>query len=227
MPLSIRERVGRPRSGRPFACAGRGRRDAVPVARQADATPARWSSARARSRRRSSASVPLLINDRVDVALAAGADGVHVGWNDMAPQDARRLLGPDAIIGLTINSPARAECRAARPDRLCRRRRRLWHHVEGRPRSSPIGTDGLARVAAALRARAARLSGLRHCRDHGRERGGGDRGRRRRRVGDFRAVACARSARKRRASCWPLSTRRRPVGNGQDDDRDRRHHRGL
>ncbi|MFC0220765.1 thiamine phosphate synthase [Pseudochelatococcus lubricantis] len=48
--------------------------------------------------------VPLLINDRVDVALAAGADGVHVGQDDMTPADARRLLGPDAIVGLTLNN---------------------------------------------------------------------------------------------------------------------------
>ena len=43
--------------------------------------------------------VPLLINDRIDVALAADADGVHVGQDDMAVEDARRLLGADAIIG--------------------------------------------------------------------------------------------------------------------------------
>ena len=42
--------------------------------------------------------VPLLINDRVDVALAVGCEGVHIGWDDMAPEDARRLLGPNAII---------------------------------------------------------------------------------------------------------------------------------
>jgi len=53
--------------------------------------------------------VPLLINDRVDVALAAGADGVHVGQTDMAPDDARRLLGPKAIIGLSIKSTALAD----------------------------------------------------------------------------------------------------------------------
>jgi thiamine-phosphate pyrophosphorylase len=46
--------------------------------------------------------VPLLVNDRVDVALAAGAAGVHLGREDMAPADARRLLGPRAIIGVTI-----------------------------------------------------------------------------------------------------------------------------
>lgn len=63
---------------------------------------------RARAIKAAIGSVPLLINDRIDVALAAGADGVHIGWEDMAPEDARRLLGPDAIIGLTVNSPARA-----------------------------------------------------------------------------------------------------------------------
>ncbi len=46
--------------------------------------------------------VPLIINDRVDVALAAQADGVHLGQSDMSPIDARRLLGPEAIIGLSI-----------------------------------------------------------------------------------------------------------------------------
>jgi thiamine-phosphate pyrophosphorylase len=46
--------------------------------------------------------VPLLINDRIDVALAAGADGAHVGQQDMPVALARRLLGPAAIIGLSI-----------------------------------------------------------------------------------------------------------------------------
>nr|WP_290668484.1 thiamine phosphate synthase [Ardenticatena sp.] len=45
------------------------------------------------------AGVPLIINDRVDVALAVGADGVHLGVDDMPIADARRLLGPHAIIG--------------------------------------------------------------------------------------------------------------------------------
>ena len=39
---------------------------------------------------------PLLVNDRVDVALAVGAQGVHLGQDDMGPEDARRLLGPGA-----------------------------------------------------------------------------------------------------------------------------------
>jgi thiamine-phosphate pyrophosphorylase len=52
--------------------------------------------------------VPLVVNDRVDVALIAQADGVHVGQEDMRAEDARRLLGPDAIIGLSIKSVALA-----------------------------------------------------------------------------------------------------------------------
>ena len=53
--------------------------------------------------------VPLLINDRVDVALAAAAQGVHVGQDDMAVEDARRLLGPQALIGTSIKTVAQAE----------------------------------------------------------------------------------------------------------------------
>lgn len=48
--------------------------------------------------------IPLLINDRADVALAAGADGLHVGREDLLPTDARRILGPQAIIGVTLKS---------------------------------------------------------------------------------------------------------------------------
>lgn len=48
--------------------------------------------------------VPLIINDRVDVALAADADGVHIGQSDMPYEDARRLLGYDKIIGLSVEN---------------------------------------------------------------------------------------------------------------------------
>ena len=48
--------------------------------------------------------VPLIINDRVDVALAVDADGVHIGQSDMSYEDARRLLGPDKIIGLSVEN---------------------------------------------------------------------------------------------------------------------------
>jgi thiamine-phosphate pyrophosphorylase len=47
---------------------------------------------------------PLLINDRVDVAMAAGADGVHLGQDDMPTAMARALLGDDALIGITLKT---------------------------------------------------------------------------------------------------------------------------
>ena len=52
--------------------------------------------------------IPLLINDRVDIALAVGADGVHLGQEDLPVQVARELLGPDRIIGATANTVKRA-----------------------------------------------------------------------------------------------------------------------
>ena len=48
--------------------------------------------------------IPLIINDRVDVALATDADGVHIGQSDMPYEIARKLLGPDKIIGLSVEN---------------------------------------------------------------------------------------------------------------------------
>ncbi|KAL9617446.1 MAG: hypothetical protein Q9160_007758 [Pyrenula sp. 1 TL-2023] len=53
--------------------------------------------------------VPLIINDRVDVALAVGAEGVHLGQDDMKLETARRLMGNDAIIGISANSIEEAQ----------------------------------------------------------------------------------------------------------------------
>jgi thiamine-phosphate pyrophosphorylase len=49
--------------------------------------------------------VPLIINDRIDLALALDADGVHVGQDDMPVEIARKLIGPDKILGLSLNEP--------------------------------------------------------------------------------------------------------------------------
>ena len=99
--------------------------------------------------------VPLLVNDRVDVALAAGADGVHVGQDDMAVADARRLLGKRAVIGLSIKTPAQA--RAAPLE--------LLDYVaiggvfattsKDNP-DPPIGADGLHAIADIVRSRSAK-----------------------------------------------------------------------
>lgn len=48
--------------------------------------------------------VPLLINDRLDIALAVDADGLHIGQEDLPVQVARKLLGPDKILGLSVST---------------------------------------------------------------------------------------------------------------------------
>lgn len=52
--------------------------------------------------------VPLIINDRIDIALAVDADGVHLGQSDMPCDIARRILGKDKIIGITAPTPESA-----------------------------------------------------------------------------------------------------------------------
>ena len=52
--------------------------------------------------------VPLIINDRLDIALAVGAAGVHLGQDDLPCAVARRLLGEDYIIGVSAHNPAEA-----------------------------------------------------------------------------------------------------------------------
>ncbi|HEY2227638.1 MAG TPA: thiamine phosphate synthase [Xanthobacteraceae bacterium] len=71
-------------------------------------TQAMVETARAIRCRLAPLGVPFLINDRADVAFAAGADGVHLGQDDMAVDDARRLLGPHAVIGLSIKTVEQA-----------------------------------------------------------------------------------------------------------------------
>ena len=52
--------------------------------------------------------VPLILNDDPQLALEAGADGVHIGQEDMAYEQARKLLGPDKIIGVSAHNPREA-----------------------------------------------------------------------------------------------------------------------
>lgn len=53
--------------------------------------------------------VPLIINDRIDVALASEADGVHLGQSDHQVQEARKVLGKNAIVGLSVETMGQAE----------------------------------------------------------------------------------------------------------------------
>jgi len=52
-----------------------------------------------------SSGVPLIVNDRIDLALALDADGVHLGQEDMPITVARKILGPNRIIGISVNAP--------------------------------------------------------------------------------------------------------------------------
>jgi len=59
--------------------------------------------------------IALVINDRVDIALACGADGVHLGQNDMPVEDARRLLPPEVFIGWSVETMLDVARSAAQP----------------------------------------------------------------------------------------------------------------
>ncbi|HLY39377.1 MAG TPA: thiamine phosphate synthase [Candidatus Binatia bacterium] len=83
----------------------------------------------------------LFINDRVDVAIACGADGVHLGAASMAVDAARRLLGDRALIGVSTHAPGEA---AAGADFA------FFGPVWETPSKS--GAQGAARLAAAIRA---------------------------------------------------------------------------
>jgi thiamine-phosphate pyrophosphorylase len=96
--------------------------------------------------------VAFVVNDRVDVALAAGADGVHVGPDDMTVADARRLLGPEAIIGLSIKSVEEAE---AAPVELIDYvgSGGVYVTLSKEQKNPPIGPQGLKRIIDVLKRR--------------------------------------------------------------------------
>lgn len=96
--------------------------------------------------------IPLLINDRVDVALAAQADGVHIGQDDMPVADARLLLGRNAIIGLSIKTLAQAQ---AAPLELLDYVAigGVYATTSKDNTAAPIGIDGLRAIVQAIRKR--------------------------------------------------------------------------
>ena len=85
----------------------------------------------------------LFVNDRVDVALAVGADGVHLGGGSMPAEVARRLLGADALIGVSTHAPGEVPADADLA---------FFGPVYGTP--SKAGAQGEARLADAVRAAA-------------------------------------------------------------------------
>ena len=95
--------------------------------------------------------VPLLINDRVDIALAVTAAGVHVGLTDMAPDDARRLLGPAAILGITVHHPHEAAAVPSGPADYAGLGP-VYPTTSKDPGDPALGPAGLARLIAGVRA---------------------------------------------------------------------------
>lgn len=107
----------------------------------------------------SGSGVPLLVNDRIDIARAIGANGVHLGQSDLPPHIARAQLGPDAIVGLSIEN--RAQVGDGRFDGV--------DYLGVGPvfatntksdAAPPIGLDGLAAIRAATTLPMAGIGGV-------------------------------------------------------------------
>jgi len=95
------------------------------------------------------AGAALLINDRIDVALACDADGVHLPSHSFAVAEARALLGPDRLIGVSTHSPAELAAAAGADFAVFGP---LYDTPSKRAYGPPLGLDGLraARAAAPL-----------------------------------------------------------------------------
>ena len=182
------------------------RRDAGAAARQAwlDAADDRGSARDLRAVLEPEG-IPLLINDRVDVALAAEADGVHIGQDDMPVPDARLLLGRGAIIGLSVKTVEQAK---AAPLELLDYVAigGVYGTTSKDNTKPPIGTDGLSAIVRHGPCTKGEFSDLRHCRDQCGQCGRCDRGWRRWRCGDLGPVACTR----------PRQGRAGPADGGRD-----------
>jgi thiamine-phosphate pyrophosphorylase len=92
--------------------------------------------------------IPLIINDRLDIALACGAQGVHLGQSDMPVQAARKLLPPQVFIGWSVETEAHVELSATLPlDYLGVSP--VFATTTKTDTATPWGLEGLARIRAA------------------------------------------------------------------------------
>jgi thiamine-phosphate pyrophosphorylase len=103
--------------------------------------------------------VPLIINDRVDVALAAGADGVHLGQRDMPIADARRLGPPGWLIGVSAESVADA-VRAERDGADYVGASPVFATPTKTDTALPLGLDGLRSICAAVNIPVVAIGGI-------------------------------------------------------------------
>ncbi len=92
----------------------------------------------------------LIINDRIDLTLAVAADGVHIGQDDMPPRDARRLVGPQRVLGVSADSPERAR-RAVAEGADYLGVGHVFGSISKEKPDAPIGVQGLSEVCATAR----------------------------------------------------------------------------
>lgn len=90
--------------------------------------------------------VPVVLNDDVDAAASTGADGVHVGPDDPLPDEARRRLGGDAIIGWSIHRPAQLTEHAAVAAADYLAASPVWPTPTKTDTTEPLGLDGVSRL---------------------------------------------------------------------------------
>ena len=93
--------------------------------------------------------VSIIINDRVDIAIAANADGVHLGQNDMAPEKARALLGDKSIIGYSTHTLEQARLAATLPVNYIAFGPVFATTTKADP-DAVVGLDGVLRVREAI-----------------------------------------------------------------------------
>ena len=89
--------------------------------------------------------IPLIINDRLDVALAVGAEGLHLGQQDMPIADARRLAGPDMVIGISAESlddALRAQAEGADYIGISP----VFATTSKKDAAAPLGLEGIRRI---------------------------------------------------------------------------------
>ena len=91
--------------------------------------------------------VPLIINDRVDVALAAESDGVHVGQDDMSCEMVRRLVGPNMLVGLSVETLEQARA-ANELDIDYIGLSPVFATATKTDTSAPLGLEGVRQIAA-------------------------------------------------------------------------------
>lgn len=108
------------------------------------------------------AGVPFIVDDRLDVALAVGADGVHLGQSDLHPVDARRIAGPNFVVGHSVSSLAEVEAMADWPAGTV-------DHLGVGPvyatatkpnAAAPLGIDGVREVVTATALPTAAIGGI-------------------------------------------------------------------